>query len=151
MITGSVARRLVPLAVAVTAATACVPTDADTADPSTPPPSSPAKPSPEASPTTSAKAGAGGLPPKPSPQARRAFLAELQRIDPAIIGDKDPDRIVNRGRDQCSSVRTRPDDEAYLVKTTQLRFTTPEYPDGIGAKKAARILRAVRKYICPGW
>ena len=114
-----------------------------------------ASPSPSVSATKSApSASAGalaGVPPKPSPQKRAAFLAALSQIDPDIIGNKDPDLIVNRGRNQCSSVKNRPDDRAYLIRMTNIRFTAPGHPGGFGEAKAEQILKAVRKYLCPTW
>ncbi|MEV4672797.1 hypothetical protein AB0K34_14165 [Actinomadura sp. NPDC049382] len=150
-------RRTVGLALAVLAAAGTAACDSDqtpTASPSAST-SATAAPSPSASapsPRSTSSAGAlAGIPPKPSPQNRAAFLAALNRIDPDIIGDKDPDLIVDRGRNQCSSVKNRPDDQAYLIRTTNIRFTAPGHPGGFGEAKAARILKAVRKYLCPTW
>jgi len=155
----SARRRTVGLALAVLAAAGTAACDIDqtpTAAPSASasatatPSTSASAPAPRSTSTSSAGALAG-IPPKPSPQNRAAFLAALNRIDPDIIGDKDPDRIIGRGRDQCSSVKNRPDDQAYLIRTTNIRFTAPGHPGGFGEAKAALILKAVRKYLCPTW
>lgn len=145
----SARRRTVGLALAVLSAAGTAACDIDqtpTAAPST----SASAPAPRSTGTSSAGALAG-IPPKPSPQNRAAFLAALNRIDPDIIGNKDPDRIIGRGRDQCSSVKNRPDDQAYLVRTTNIRFTAPDHPGGFGEARAALILKAVRRYLCPTW
>ena len=100
--------------------------------------------------TTAAEAPAtGGLPPKPDAATTEKYIAALKKIDADIVGDKDDSAIVNRGRDQCSSVSEWPDDEAKLIKLTNQRFTSPDHPDGFGEKKSKKILAAVRKYICP--
>lgn len=90
-----------------------------------------------------------GIPPTPSAEDQAAYIAALNAIDPAIVGDKDEARIVGRGRDQCSSVRESPDDQAKLIDLTNRRFTAPDHPDGFGPEKAAQILAVVRQYICP--
>ncbi len=77
-----------------------------------------------------------------------ALVADLDAIDPDIVHGK-PDKAVNRGRNQCSSVRQFPDDQAKLVDLTNKRFTSPDHPDGFGSDKAAQILAAVRKNLCP--
>ncbi|RGC68419.1 hypothetical protein C5N14_13615 [Micromonospora sp. MW-13] len=92
---------------------------------------------------------AAGIPPKPDQATADAYLAALRKIDPEIVGDKDPDRIIDRGRDQCSSIKEWPDDEAKLIKFANTRFTSPDHPEGFGATKAKKINEVVRKYICP--
>ncbi|TDD90789.1 hypothetical protein E1298_12835 [Actinomadura rubrisoli] len=89
-----------------------------------------------------------GIPPSPGARARAAYLAALQAIDPEIVHGK-PDKAIDRGRNQCTSVKSRPGDRAYLLKTTNIRFTAPGHSQGFGAAKAQRILKAVRAYICP--
>lgn len=103
---------------------------------------------PPAGDTTSAVA-AGGIPPTPGPDAWAAYIKALKAIDPAIVGDKDEKTIVNRGRDQCSSVKEWPNDQAKLIDLTNRRFTAPGHPDGFGKAKAEAILAAVREHICP--
>jgi hypothetical protein len=79
-----------------------------------------------------------------------AYVADLRRIDPAIVGDGDPRALVDRGRDQCAAIRAAPDDRARLIELTDRRFTAPGHPEGFGAEKAAAILDVVRERIC-GW
>ena len=70
-------------------------------------------------------------------------------IDPEIVDDEE--QAVDRGRNQCSSVANSPDDEPKLVDLTQRCFTSPGHPEGFGPEKSARILAAVRKYLCPDY
>lgn len=100
---------------------------------------------------TTAPAIDSGLPPVPDAATQAAYLADLRKIDPDIVGDKDPRTIVNRGRDQCSSIKQWPNDRAKLIDLANKRFTAPDHPDGFGAKTAARILDVVHKRICPTW
>lgn len=90
-----------------------------------------------------------GVPPVPGPAAWAAFIAELNAIDPDIVGRKDEEALIDRGRNQCSSVHAYPNDQARLVALTNQRFTAPGHPQGFGEAKASRILAAVRKHICP--
>ncbi|MGI9000697.1 MAG: hypothetical protein ACR2GH_03430 [Pseudonocardia sp.] len=48
-----------------------------------------------------------GIPPEPGPDVVAALVADLDAIDPDIVHGK-PDKAVNRGRNQCSSVRQFP-------------------------------------------
>jgi hypothetical protein len=91
----------------------------------------------------------GGLPPWPDGASRIAYIARLEGIDPDIIHG-DEDKAINRGRDLCAGVRGQPD-RARLIEAANRRFTSPKHPDGFGPATAARILDAVRMYICPGW
>ncbi len=115
---------------------------------------------PAAAPTTSqglspediAKAAeAAGIPPKPDDATASAYLAALRKIDPQIVGDNDPDKLIDRGRDQCTTIKEWPDDQAKQVKFANTRFTSPEHPEGFGTTKAKKINAAVRKYICPSY
>ncbi|GLH94886.1 hypothetical protein [Phytohabitans aurantiacus] len=90
-----------------------------------------------------------GIPPAPDAATTTAYITALKKIDPAIVGDKDPKTIVNRGRDQCGSIKEHPDDEQRLVDLTNKRFTAPGHPNGFGEVKAKKILAAVRTHICP--
>ncbi|EEP73498.1 hypothetical protein MCAG_03825 [Micromonospora sp. ATCC 39149] len=114
--------------------------------------------SPEAAPTTpgglSSEAiekaeKAAGIPPKPDQKTADAYLAALRKIDPEIVGDKDPDRIIDRGRDQCTTIREWPDDEAKVIKFVNTRFTSPDHPDGFGTAKAKKINEVVHRHLCP--
>lgn len=83
------------------------------------------------------------------PDTEAAYLAALRRIDPDIVGKKSPDTIVDRGRNQCDSISKWPDDEQKLIEHVNVRFTAPGHPDGFGDAKAKKILKVVRKYVCP--
>jgi hypothetical protein len=111
-------------------------------------------PAPESAPTTSTAPDTAelladmGIPPTPDPKTWKAYIADLTAIDPAIVHGKE-EKVVDRGRNMCSSVKETPDDQAKLVKLTNQRFTSPDHPDGFGDAKAKKILAAVRKHICP--
>lgn len=98
---------------------------------------------------TSSAAAAAGIPPKPDDATTQAYLADLRAIDPAIVDEDNLSKTINRGRDQCSTVKTSPGDQAKLIDFTNKRFTAPGHSEGFGPEKAERILAAVRKHICP--
>lgn len=101
-------------------------------------------------PAATAEAPAGsGLVPEPDAATTKKYVAALRKIDADIVNDDDDEKLVDRGRDQCSSVKESPDDEKKLIKLTNQRFISPDHPDGFGDKKSKKILAAVRKYICP--
>lgn len=100
-------------------------------------------------PVMSSAAAAAGIPPKPDEATAQAYLADLRAIDPAIVDEDNPSKTINRGRDQCSTVKASPGDQAKLIDFTNKRFTAPGHSDGFGPEKAERILAAVRKHICP--
>ena len=92
------------------------------------------------------------IPPRPDEETARAFIAELDAIDPDIVHGK-PDKAISRARDQAQSVASWPDvepklAEARLVELTRKRFTSPQHPDGFGSDIAAEILAAIRRHIC---
>lgn len=96
-----------------------------------------------------ARVGAdNGVPPEPGKAAWDAFIADLTAIDPDIVHGKE-EKAVDRGRNQCSSVKEWPNDQPKLVDLTNKRFTSPDHPKGFGRAKATKILAAVRKHICP--
>lgn len=97
---------------------------------------------------TTDDAGASVLAAEPGSEAWSAYIAALDDIDPDIVHGKE-EKAVDRGRDQCASVKESPDDQDRLIARTKARFTSPDHPDGFGAAKAKRILKAVRTYICP--
>lgn len=110
--------------------------------------SAPAVPSPAATPPTAAPPA--GPPPTPGPAAWAAYIRALNAIDPDIVHGKE-EKAVDRGRNQCESVREHPNDRARLIDLTNQRFTSPNHDRGFGLAKAEKILDAVRTYICPGW
>lgn len=89
-------------------------------------------------------------PPEPNQQDRDAYIAALNAIDPDIVHGKE-DKAVDRGRNQCRTVRDHPDDRHMLIEYTNKRFTSPNhpYPEGHGDAVSAQILDVVRTYICP--
>ena len=92
----------------------------------------------------------GGAPPPPDRATAEAYVADLRRIDPAIVGAADVRELVDRGRDHCTAIRESPGDRARLIDLTDRRFTAPDHPEGFGADKAAAILDVVQRRICPG-
>lgn len=88
-----------------------------------------------------------GLPPKPDEATAAAYIAALTAIDADIVHGK-PDKAIDRGRNQCFSMRDTKD-RAKLVDLTNKRFTSPTHPDGHGTAKAEKILDIVHKHLCP--
>ncbi|MEU9972333.1 hypothetical protein [Streptomyces sp. NPDC051014] len=94
-------------------------------------------------------AAAAGLPPTPTRATRAAYLADLAGINPDIVHGK-PDTVVDRGLNQCSAYKSTSDHDQ-LLKLTNLRFTSPDHPDGFGITTANRILDVVHKRLCPDY
>jgi hypothetical protein len=92
---------------------------------------------------------AAGIPPKPDQATADAYLAALRKIDPEIVGDKDPERIIDRGRDQCRTIKDFPDDQDKVLMFANTRFTSPDNPNGFGDATAKKINAVVKKYLCP--
>ena len=90
-----------------------------------------------------------GLGPPPDRATAEAYVADLRRIDPALVGDGDLRELVDRGRDHCVAIRAAADDRARQIELTSRRFTAPGHPEGFGESKAAAILDVVRTRICP--
>ncbi|OKI30116.1 hypothetical protein [Streptomyces sp. CB03911] len=108
-----------------------------------------AAPSAAVPPTPGAPASVpGGPPPTPDAATTARYIAALTAIDPEIV-DKKPDRAVSRGRDQCTSIGTWPNDRQRLVDLTGQRFTSAKHPDGFGPEKASLILDVVHANLCP--
>ncbi|MEU0521948.1 hypothetical protein [Streptosporangium sp. NPDC006007] len=89
-----------------------------------------------------------GIPPKPDPATQAKFIAALNAIDPEIVNGKEG-KAIDRARNQCSSAKESPDNQAKLVDLTNQRFLSPEHPEGFGEATATKILKAVRTHICP--
>ena len=90
-----------------------------------------------------------GIPPVPDDATVDAYVKDLKAIDPAIVEDDDVEKVVDRGRDMCSSIPGNEGDEPKLVDLADLRFIGPDHPDGFGEAKATKILSAVREHVCP--
>ncbi|MFB7666177.1 hypothetical protein ACFC1R_19845 [Kitasatospora sp. NPDC056138] len=154
-------RSLAPaLAVAAIALTGCSSSGSSTAAPSASgaaSASAPAagasaaqpEPSGSAAPAKPAPPSSAGLPPKPDASGVAKLVAALDAIDPDIVSGQ-PDKTVDRARDQCQSIYNFPKDRAKLIDLTNQRFTSPKHPDGFGADKAEKILTALQTTICPG-
>ena len=99
--------------------------------------------------TASIQADAG-IPPKPDPATQAKFIAALNAIDTEIVNGKE-EKAIDRARNQCSSVKESPENQAELVDLTNQRFLSPEHPEGFGKATATKILKAVRTHICPAW
>lgn len=97
----------------------------------------------------SSAVAAAGIPPKPDEATKEAYLAELRAIEPRLVDEDNPDKAVNRGRDQCRSVKDHPDDQAKLIDLANRRFIAPGFSRGFGPEVAERVLAVVRKYLCP--
>jgi uncharacterized protein DUF732 len=129
--------RLIPIAVATVAVSACA-NAREPALPVTPAPTANADAVDPAAP-----------PPKPDAANEAAYLAALKRISPELVAGHDEATMVNRGRDVCTSVQQWPDDNSKLLRSANQRFTSPLHPEGFGDATASKILAAVRTYICP--
>ncbi|MER5987065.1 hypothetical protein [Streptomyces sp. NPDC001787] len=93
---------------------------------------------------------AAGLPPEPSATARYAFLEALDDIDERISKPGTDERTVDRGLNQCGSIKSFPDDRDKLVELTLDRFTIPtRLPDINNADTGGKILDAVHHHLCP--
>lgn len=93
-----------------------------------------------------------GYPPEADAATERRYRAALDAIDPDIAHGK-TDKAVSRGRDTCRAYKEthkgKPADRAKLIALTNLRFTSPNHPEGHGLATAAKILDAVHKHLCP--
>lgn len=92
---------------------------------------------------------AAGIPPKPDEATKAVYLDELRAIEPKLVDEDNPDKAVDRGRNQCRSVSETPTDQARLVDLTNRRFIAPGFSDGFGPEVAERVLVVVRKHLCP--
>lgn len=91
---------------------------------------------------------AAGLPPKPNAATTAAYIKALDAIDTDIVHGK-TEKAVDRGLNTCSSVKSSPNDQAKLIDLTNQRFSSPTHPEGHGPETAEKILKVVRKHLCP--
>lgn len=91
-----------------------------------------------------------GIPPAPDQATADAYIDALDAINPAIDRD-DPESAIERGRNQCSTIKEMPDDRAHQVEMTNMRFTSPDAPEGWGTETAEQILDVVHQHLCPGY
>ncbi|MFF1595736.1 hypothetical protein ACFVY0_48240, partial [Streptomyces sp. NPDC058286] len=82
---------------------------------------------------------AAGIPPKPDAATQAAYIRALTAIDPEIVNGK-PDKAVSRGRNQCRMIANFPKDKAKQVDSAELRFISPNHPEGFGKIMAAQIV-----------
>ncbi|MFG2307653.1 hypothetical protein ACGFS9_03020 [Streptomyces sp. NPDC048566] len=93
---------------------------------------------------------AAGLPPEPTAATRAAFLDALNAIDSRIIKPGKEDQAVDRGINQCSSIKATPDDTDKLAQLALDRFTvTTRLPDISNPATGTKIVEAVHKHLCP--
>ncbi|WLQ69286.1 hypothetical protein [Streptomyces glycanivorans] len=95
---------------------------------------------------------AAGLPPEPKGAERQAYLDALNAIDTRIIKPGKEDQAISRGINQCSSIKSFPDDRNKLVQLTLERFTiTSRLPEISNPDTGGKVLDAVHKHICPSF
>ncbi|MCZ4611917.1 hypothetical protein O3S80_50860 [Streptomyces sp. Lzd4kr] len=91
-----------------------------------------------------------GLPPEPDATTRKAYLDALNAIDPRIAKPGKDDQTVSRGRNQCSSIKSHPDDRDKLIELALDRFTiSTRLPDISTPETGGKVLDAVHKHLCP--
>ncbi|MDX5564145.1 hypothetical protein PYK79_13415 [Streptomyces sp. ID05-04B] len=91
---------------------------------------------------------AAGIPPTPKAADWAAYIKALNAIDTDIVHGKE-DKAVSRGISSCSGYKRYPGDTAKQVKTTGIRFSSPDHPEGRDIATATKILNVAHKYICP--
>ncbi|MCF2531763.1 hypothetical protein [Yinghuangia soli] len=89
-----------------------------------------------------------GYPPEPDATTWAAYIRDLKAIDPDIVHGKE-EKAVDRGRNQCRSIKDHKGDRTKLVDLTNQRFSSPDHPEGFGLSKASRILDVVHQHLCP--
>ncbi|WP_052682054.1 hypothetical protein [Saccharothrix sp. ST-888] len=134
-----------PAAPSASTAASAPASDASAAQPASP---GSAAPGDSTAPAKPAPPSDAGLPPKPDAPGVAKLVAALDAIDPDIVAGQ-PDKAVDRARNQCQSIYDFPKDRAKLIDLTNQRFTSPKHPDGFGADKAEKILTALQTTICP--
>ncbi|MDX3324725.1 hypothetical protein PV405_08600 [Streptomyces sp. ME02-6979-3A] len=93
---------------------------------------------------------AAGLPTEPKAAERQAYLDALNAIDPRIIKPGKEDQAVSRGINQCSSIKSTPNDRAKLSQLALERFTVDtRLPEISTTETGGKIVDAVRAHICP--
>jgi hypothetical protein len=115
-------------------------------------PAAPVTPTADASAVAAAIAAAekaAGIPPYPNDETVAKYLTALKKINPEILEGRDPERIVDRGRDQCVTIKSFPDEPDKVLTFTNTRFSSPDHPNGFGDATAKKINKVIVKYICP--
>ena len=123
-----------------------------TAAPAEPPTVEAPAPAPSINPSVLADLLAeSNIPPPPSSRNAAMFLVALEAINPELLEDRHSEALINRGRDQCATIKDWPGDEGKWVWWAEQRFTSPAHPQGLGPATAKRVIAAARKYICPSY
>ncbi|WP_156722646.1 hypothetical protein [Streptomyces apocyni] len=92
---------------------------------------------------------AAGLPPEPDAATTDAYIKALNAISPDIVDGK-IDKAVSRGLNQCSSIKSSPDDREKLAQLALDRFTiSTRLPDLNTPDTGGKVLDAVHKHLCP--
>ncbi|WP_112492539.1 hypothetical protein [Streptomyces bacillaris] len=94
---------------------------------------------------------AAGVPDKPDEATIAAFTKALDAIDPRIVDGK-TDKAISRGLNQCSSIKSSPDDREKLVDLALGRFTIDtRLPELNTPETGGKINDAVHKNLCPNF
>ncbi|MBB2946520.1 hypothetical protein FB565_006288 [Actinoplanes lutulentus] len=91
---------------------------------------------------------AAAIPPKPDDETAAKYLAALEEIDPEIL-KREPERLIDRGREQCSTIKRFSGNPDKILQYANLRFTSPEHPNGFGDATANEINTVIVKHLCP--
>ncbi|MGW9638824.1 hypothetical protein ACWHAU_06655 [Streptomyces albidoflavus] len=86
--------------------------------------------------------------PSPTDEQKAAYIKALNAINADIVHGKD-EKAIDRGINQCSSIKRYKDDEAKQVELTNSRFSSPSAPEGHGEAIAKQILKATHENLCP--
>ncbi|MEU4563397.1 hypothetical protein AB0F72_33885 [Actinoplanes sp. NPDC023936] len=89
------------------------------------------------------------IPPRPDDTTAAAYIAALKAINPEITKDRDPERLIDRGRDQCATITSFPSEPEKVLMYTNMRFTSPEHPYGFGDAAAKEINAVIVEHLCP--
>ncbi|GAA2364782.1 hypothetical protein [Streptomyces carpaticus] len=89
-----------------------------------------------------------GIPPEPDAETAAAYVAALEAIDPDIVHGK-AEKVIDRGRSQCQTIGSYPDDREHQVAQADVRFSSPDHPEGFGPEVAEQILDITHEHICP--
>ncbi|MEV5125099.1 hypothetical protein AB0K49_20290 [Streptomyces decoyicus] len=144
--TATTATTVLTALVLAAALTACSSDESTHAAPKKKPLAAPSTPSPTA--VADTEATTSGIPPEPDAAAKLGYLRALTGIDPDIVHGKE-DKAVDRGRNQCQTIRNFPKDKPKQAEMAEMRFTSPSHPEGFGKVKAAQIVEAVHTNLCP--
>lgn len=89
-----------------------------------------------------------GLPPDIDPATAHAYITALESINPDIVHG-DPEKALDRGRNLCSTITRVGTTEQQAIASADMRFTSPDHPEGFGEAVAAQIVQNTRTHLCP--